>query len=112
MLARSRRLRKESTVPERLLWSHLRNRQLNNLKFRRQHVVGAFVVDFVCESVALVVELDGESHVGQGVKDNDRSAYLKQNGYRVLRVTNDDVIGGIEAVLLAIERAAMGEGDD
>lgn len=104
---RARTLRKNSTWPERVLWSWLRARRLADLKFRRQVPVGPFVVDFLCEAAALVVELDGESHVGQGEADGRRTAFLQSFGLRVIRVTNDDVLSNIDAVLNLIVRVAL-----
>jgi very-short-patch-repair endonuclease len=97
-LSSARRLRRDSTVPERLLWGVLRGGKVFGLKFRRQHPIPPFVVDFCCESERVVVELDGMSHVGTGVKDDERSAYLAGLGFRVIRVTNDDVIADVVGV--------------
>ncbi len=95
--AAARRLRRDATVPERILWSVLRGRRLGGLKFRRQHPVGPFVVDFYCHAAAMVVEVDGRSH-------EDRTEYLQQQGLRVFRVTNDDVQDDVEAVARGIAR--------
>ncbi len=73
---RSRDLRRNTTVPEQKLWAILRSRQLAGLKFRRQVVIGPFIVDFYCEAAKLVVEVDGESHVGRCEADEQRAAYL------------------------------------
>ena len=105
-LDRARDLRRESTFPERLLWSRLRKKQLGGLKFRRQQPVGRFIVDFCCPSRKLVVELDGLSHVGRGQYDEDRSAELETLGFRVIRITNDDVVRDIDAVIEMIARDA------
>lgn len=94
-------------MPERLLWSRLRNRRLADLKFRRQVPVGPFVVDFLCESARLAVELDGESHVGRGEQDAARTAFLESRGLRVVRVMNDDVIRNMHDVLEFIMRTAL-----
>ena len=102
---RARSLRQDSTTPERILWGILRNRQLDGHKFRRQHPIGPFVTDFYCAEASLIVELDGESHVGQHEQDQQRTAYLNQHGLRVLRVTNDDLLGHPDAVADAIGRA-------
>ena len=103
---RSRDLRRNTTVPEQKLWAILRSRQLAGLKFRRQVVFGPFIVDFYCEAAKLVVEVDGESHVGQIEADERRAAYLTGRGLRVLRVTNDDVLRDIDAVAMAVVQAA------
>ena len=106
MSARSRRLRREAPVPERLLRARLRNRHLDGLKFRRQHVIGPYIADFHCAQAGLVVELDGETHVGRGQSDAARTAYLKSRGLRVFRVTNDDLLQSPDAVTEAIMREA------
>jgi very-short-patch-repair endonuclease len=84
----------------------LRDRRLAGLKFRRQHPVGPFVVDFYCHAARLAVELDGMSHEGQADQDRRRTEYLEQEGLCVFRVTNDDLLDDPEAVALAIARAA------
>jgi very-short-patch-repair endonuclease len=106
LLGRARKLRKNSTGPEQLLWSILRNRGLGGLKFRRQHPLGPFVADFCCEAKQLIVEVDGESHEGNQQQDRERQQFLESQGYTVLRVTNDDVIQDLEAVAHAIAKAA------
>ncbi len=103
---RSRDLRRNTTVPEQKLWAILRSRQLAGLKFRRQAVIGSFIVDFYCEAAKLVVEVDGDSHVGRREADEQRAAYLTQRGLRVVRVTNDDVLRDIDAVAMAVVQAA------
>ena len=67
------------TEPEKRLWARLRARQVNNLKFRRQHGIGDYIVDFYCSDASLVIELDGDSHVdtGQALRDKERDAYLQ-----------------------------------
>ena len=106
MKSRARELRRNSTIPERILWGMLRNRNLAGLKFRRQHVIGPYVVDYLCHDAHLVVELDGMSHVGQAEQDFKRTQYLEKQGYRVFRVTNDDVLQTPDAVADAIVQAA------
>ena len=104
--ARSRQLRHDMTHPERVLWSLLRNRRLGGLKFRRQVVIDRYVVDFICKERKLIVEVDGESHVGRATEDARRTGDLEGKGLQVLRVTNDDVLNDLEAVGMAILRAA------
>lgn len=100
-------LRSNATQPERALWYRLRRSQLGGLKFRRQHVVGPFIVDFYCPAKRLVVEVDGESHVGRGEEDAKRDAFLRLRGMTVLHVTNDDVLHDLDAVCEAILRVAV-----
>lgn len=99
---RARQLRRDMTGPERVLWQAIRNRQLAGLKFRRQHSIGPFIADFACESLKLVVELDGDSHIDQYEHDRRRQDYLVEQGYRVFRVDNDDVLKELETVLEGI----------
>jgi very-short-patch-repair endonuclease len=106
MRARARQLRANGTLPERLLWRLLRDRRLAGAKFRRQHPIGPYVVDFYCQSRALVVELDGRSHHDRGLEDRQRQDYLETvAGLRVLRLDNDDVLRDRESVVLALVRA-------
>ena len=107
IIARARELRREGTVPEIFLWSILRNRQVENLRIRRQHDVPPYVVDFYCPEAKLVIELDGESHVGRANYDDRRTAFLMSEGVSVIRFTNDEVLQSIEAVVDAIARAAQ-----
>src|SRR5690242_9709167 len=92
MIERARQLRRDTTVPERFLWSLLRDGRLAGLKFRRQHPIGPFVADFYCHDAALVVEVDGMSHDGRAVADAQRTSYLESQGLQVLRIGNDDVL--------------------
>jgi len=95
------------TFPERLLWGRLRSGRCLGLKWRRQHVIGAYVADFYCAAARLVVEVDGMSHVGRGPIDAKRDAFIREQGYRVVRVTNDDVLGDVDAVVDYLADAAM-----
>ena len=106
MTARARQLRRDGTLPERILWRVLRGGRLAGLKFRRQYPIGPFVVDFYCHSVGLVVEVDGMSHDNRREEDDRRTEYLRQQGLRVFRVINDDVLEDSEAVARGIARAA------
>jgi very-short-patch-repair endonuclease len=99
-------LRRNATNPEQVLWSILCRRQLGGLKFRRQHPIEPYIVDFYCSSVNLVIELDGESHEGRQSYDQERMKRLQQLGLKVFRVTNDDVIHNLEGVTIAIMRDA------
>ena len=92
---------------ERRLWKHLRYRRLNGLRFRRQHPIGRFIVDFYCPAHRLVIELDGASHDEQGEYDESRTVWLEAHGYEVLRFANDDVRDALDRVLEAILRAAL-----
>ena len=103
-----RELRQESTEAEKLLWTELRNRKLNGLKFRRQHALDKFIVDFYCNERKLVVELDGGVHDEKINKDYDeaRTAMLGGLGIYTLRFRNDEVTNNIENVLQQIREVA------
>ena len=101
-LHRARFLRKAMTDSERLLWRHLRNRQMVGFKFRRQYPVGPYIVDFVCLEKKLVIELDGGQHAFSLMTDVKRTRYLETKGYRVMRFWNNQVLQETEAVLSVI----------
>ena len=103
-----RELRQESTEAEKLLWAELRNRKLNGLKFRRQHPLDKFIVDFYCNERKIVVELDGSVHDEKINKDYDeaRTAMLAGLNIIVLRFQNDEVVNNIEDVLNKIRDVA------
>jgi adenine-specific DNA-methyltransferase len=100
--------RKNPTEAERTLWRHLRLRQLDEHKFRRQQPLGPYIVDFVCLEEKLIVELDGGQHAEQVLADTERTAWLHAQGFRVLRFWNHDALRSIEAVKETI-RAALSE---
>ena len=102
----ARELRSRGTIPERILWNVLKNRQVAGLKFRRQVPVGEYVVDYLCAEASLIVELDGMSHEGRQGYDTKRTEFLRSLGYTMFRVTNDDVLDDVEAVAVGIARAA------
>jgi len=105
-LARRRALRASSTDAEKLLWRLLRSRQFLSLKFRRQHPVGPYIVDFYCVAHCLAVELDGGQHFtdeGQAY-DSRRTAYLARRGIRVLRFTNSELFENTEGVVETLWR--------
>jgi very-short-patch-repair endonuclease len=103
---RARELRQNSTIPERILWGLLRDRRLAGAKFRRQHRVGPYIVDFYCHCAKLVVELDGRSHDDRGLADRRRQDYLESvAGLRVIRFGNDDVLTDPESVMMGLMKA-------
>jgi very-short-patch-repair endonuclease len=102
---RSRRLRRDMTDAERRLWYGLRKRQLQGHKFRRQHPIGNYTVDFVCLDARLIVEVDGGQHGERVDYDAARTRWLEQQGYRVLRFWNDEVLQGLDSVLDLIWQA-------
>jgi len=107
--ARARELRRNQTPMERRLWQHLRYRRLGGLRFRRQHPIGRFIVDFCCPAHRLVVELDGASHDEQAERDQSRTIWLEEHGYKVLRFPNRDVQDQLDRVLYRILRAASSD---
>jgi len=100
--AMARQLRRATTPAERHAWSLLRNRGVLGLKFRRQHVLHGFIVDFYCAGERLIVELEGDAHDGSDRQAYDaaRAAFLKAAGYRVVRIRNRDVARERLAALL------------
>jgi very-short-patch-repair endonuclease len=95
--ARAAEMRHNPTEPEKRLWRHLSNGQLEGHKFRRQSVIGWYIADFLCSQKPVVVEVDGDTH-DQG-KDRLRDEVLAEHGFRVARVTNDDVMRNMDGVL-------------
>ena len=103
---RARALRRQLTDAERKLWSILRQRQLGELKFRRQVPIGPYIVDFVCLRHRLIVEADGGQHC-ESKRDERRDAYLQAQGFRILRFWNNDIFENeacvCDAILAALE---------
>lgn len=104
VLSRCRTLRKDSTDAETFLWVFLRNKSLKDAKFRRQHPVGPYVLDLYCHEAMLAIELDGSGHLedDQVQADEKRTKFLNENGIRVIRFFNNQVLNDIEGVLSAI----------
>ena len=100
----AKHLRTEATLAEQRLWFQLRNRRFEGLKFRRQFPVGPYIVDFICLEQRLVIEVDGSQHNQPECRryDDARTAYLDREGFRVIRVWNNDVLGRMDAVLAFI----------
>ncbi len=105
----ARALRSKPTEAERALWQHLRRRRISGHRFRRQHPLGPYIVDFVCLEAQLVIEVDGSQHVDQQVDDAVRTQWLESRGFRVLRFWNNQVLGELAAVEQAIQIALEGE---
>ena len=101
-LQNAKKLRQTLTEAEKKLWLKLRNRQLANLKFRRQVPMGSYIVDFYCQECLLIIELDGGHHLLQQEYDQIRTHYLQAQGLTVLRFWNHDILNDTEAVLVQI----------
>ena len=101
--ATARKLRREMSLPEVLLWQRLRGGKAG-AKFRRQHPVGPYVLDFYCSEAGLVVEIDGEAHdrAARPERDAVRDAFLRENGYRVRRFAAGEVLKDVDAVAAAV----------
>ena len=108
-VTRARSLRRTLTLPEAILWRALRRRTLAGFRFRRQHPVGPYVLDFYCPEARLALEVDGAAHDHplQAIRDDRRTAWLADHGIRVLRLPARDVLRGDDAedILPTIEAA-------
>ena len=99
MTFRARNLRRNSTSAERVLWEYVRNRRLDGAKFRRQQVLGPYIVDFFCDASLLIIELDGAPHFPTPPRDVIRDTFLSRCGMTVLRFENCEVFEQIDRVL-------------
>jgi very-short-patch-repair endonuclease len=102
-IGRARRLRVDQTDAETVLWNKIRNRQLDGRKFVRQLPIAGYICDFVCRERHLVVEVDGGQHSGSK-QDAVRDRRLAEEGYRIVRFWNHDVLRNIEGVLIVIQQ--------
>ena len=103
--SRARTMRSNATEAEQYLWQHLRKAQLKGNKFRRQHVIGNYIADFVCIPQKLVIELDGSQHMENHQYDDKRTKWLMDEGYRVLRFWNNQIFNEMDGVLELIMKA-------
>jgi very-short-patch-repair endonuclease len=103
----ARRMRRDQTEPEQRLWLQLRAKRFGDTKFRRQKVVGPYIVDFAARDPMLVIEIDGDTHGVRGEYDARRTAFLMENGYRVMRFTNEEVMTNLDGVLQTIANAIL-----
>jgi very-short-patch-repair endonuclease len=106
-IRRAKVLRKNQTDAERKLWSKLRDNQIDGVKFRRQQPIGNYIADFVSFEKRLIIEIDGGQHNEDKntMKDEQRTAWLEKDGYRVIRFWNNDVLLNSEGVLMKIREA-------
>ena len=100
----ARMLRQRSTEAERVLWRKLRDRQLEGYKFRRQQPVGPYIVDFVSFEKGIIIELDGGQHATNRDRDEERDAWLRSEGFQIIRFWNNDIFENLEGVLEIIQR--------
>jgi very-short-patch-repair endonuclease len=107
-----RNLRNSPTDAERLLWRHLRSRQIEGCKFRRQHPFDDYVLDFVCLERSVVVEVDGSQHFDATAYDEKRSGFLRSAGFEILRFWNNQVFGELDGVLEVIRRELVAHGEN
>ena len=105
----AKQLRRNQTEAEAKLWSHLRNHQLKDIGFRRQHAIGPYIVDFCAPRKKLIIELDGGQHLEQEEYDRERTSFLASKGYQVLRFWNNEVMKDIDGVLRAIDLALVSD---
>ena len=101
---RARKLRERQTKAESILWDVLRAKRLCGLKFRRQHPVGPFIADFACVSKMQIIEIDGGYHDYQYEDDMGRQEFLENQGWSVIRFSNEEVLDDVEAVAIAIAK--------
>ena len=104
----ARNLRRNSTEAEKILWQKLRNKQLEGFKFRRQQIIGRYIVDFVNFERKLVIGLDGSQHAVEKEKDWKRDHWLQAQGFEVLRYWNNEVFENLEGVLEVIREKLLG----
>ena len=104
IFSKAKELRKSMTEAEIFLWKKLRGRQLNGLKFRRQHPLDIFIADFYCHEKKLIIELDGGIHdeIEQKEYDDGRTFELEEKGFKIIRFKNEEVINDINKVLARI----------
>jgi very-short-patch-repair endonuclease len=98
MKEKARALRKNQTDAEIVFWKMVRAKRLNGLKFRRQHPIQPYIVDFVCPEKKLIIELDGGQHAEANVYDEKRTTFLEAKGYNIIRFWNNEVLNNIEGV--------------
>ena len=94
-------LRKNMTNTERKLWKYLRGKRLNSIKFKRQEPIGKYIVDFISYKKKIIIELDGGQHA-KNEKDIERDKFLKGQGYKIIRIWNNEVLNNIEGVIETI----------
>lgn len=99
MHERAKKLRREMTLAEKILWKHVKANKLNGLHFRRQQIVHGYFADFYCHQHAVIVELDGGIHELQKDYDTERAAHLIARGFHIIRFKNEEIINNLPVVL-------------
>jgi very-short-patch-repair endonuclease len=101
---RAKTLRREMTLPEVLLWKAIKGRRLNRLKFRKQHPIGRYILDFCCDAEKLAIEVDGESHSfgDRPARDETQDAWLTAQGIRTLRLSASLILKDVDAAVRTI----------
>jgi very-short-patch-repair endonuclease len=102
IFGRAKQLHREMTEPEAKFWTHLRAHRMGDVHFRNQHAIGNYIVDFCAPRRKLIIELDGSQHLEQEEYDDERSAFLRSKGYRILRFWNNAVMNDTDSVLTVI----------
>jgi very-short-patch-repair endonuclease len=103
----ARQMRHEATPAEKILWDMLRGRQLQGAKFRRQHPIDRFIVDFICLESRLIIEVDGEIHQYTQQEDAIRQSFLESLNFTVLRFSNADVFSQLDKVIETMRQALI-----
>lgn len=103
----AKNLRKRPTDTENVLWMHLRSKQIEGLRFRRQQPIGRYIVDFVCFEKRIIIEVDGGQHVLEKEKDAERDGWLRGQGFKILRFWNIEVLTNIYGVLEVIRENCL-----
>jgi ATP-dependent exoDNAse (exonuclease V) beta subunit/very-short-patch-repair endonuclease len=111
LIEKAKEMRKHPTPAEKVLWMELKSKSLQDYKFRQQHLIADFIVDFVCLSKKLIVEVDGKIHDLQKEYDEERTNILNEKGFKVIRFSNEEVIGSISVVLEKIKEELTTQGD-
>ena len=104
LLQVSKVLRKSQTDAEEIIWEELKSKKLNGLKFRRQVPYDTFVLDFLCPSKKVIIEIDGKIHLKMKIRDRERDELFIEKGYKILRITNEEVLKNLNEVIEKIQR--------
>jgi 5-methyltetrahydrofolate--homocysteine methyltransferase len=110
LIGSARQMRKAPTEAERVLWQALRRKGVEGMRFRRQRVIGPYIVDFCCLEHRIIVEVDGSHHLAEEVTayDEERTRYLETYGFRVLRFKNREILRDIDSVIAQIASMKRG----